>query len=198
MPVDNLDVLDVTVIHDNSVSGEQVNKFQFRYGGPDGTADATVLDDVAEIIQVLYTFVITLISIRNVLREVKVQKANKGPLIGSTMPPTYAGGTAPDPAAPQGTAAFCYFKTNVPRVILKKYLPSPNTGQLAAGGGLSTAAKANLVQFADELLDVFEFGSRAYQFGYLSPKTLEFEVPDIAVASGILAYQRRRKVGVGA
>jgi len=197
MPAQDGDVIEVTVIHDNSTSGEQLNRYQFRVetGGP--ISDADLLDDIEIIVQTLYNLVKNMINVRNILREVGVFNKTQDLLIGQTTAGTYTGGGAPDPMAPSGCASFAYFKTAVPRVTLAKYLPVMSTADLSGGGNLSAASLALLTNFTSALLNPFISGVREYSYGYLSPKTLAWETPDVGVAEDIVAYQRRRKIGRG-
>lgn len=194
--VDN-DVLAMTVIHDNDEAGEQINRYQFKKtaGGP--VDDAELLDTIAVIVQTLYTLVLAAIHVRNVLREVGVFNVTQNRIVGTTDGGTYIGGSGIDPGLPQGVAGYVYFKTNVPKVILSKYLPSSTTNKVT-GTGIWIAAQTVLyTSFATSLMLPFVFGAHEYVYGYLSPKTLAFEVPDLAVVPRAPAYMRKRKPGRG-
>lgn len=192
------DVIETTVIHENTESGLQVNRYQWEVTAGAPIADADLLDDVADIINGLYQIVKAFISLRNIFREVRVTNVTQDTLLGSTLAPPYVGGIGADPSTPQGVAAYVHFTTAVPRIILSKYLPSPQQGIIAGDGGCSTAYLAANAAFAAALLlpQVATFGS--YRYGYLSPKALFFVVPQVATATSVLAYQRRRKKGRGA
>lgn len=192
------DILEVAVVHDNSTSGEQSNVFQLQLATTAPLSDASVLDDIAEWVDIIYMAIRSFINLRNAIREVVVRNKTQGTIVGSTLPITYAGGTGADPAAPQGAALFVYFKTNIPNVILRKFFPSPSTAALAPGGGPNGTALANLAAVADDLLQQQVINGHGYQYGYLSPKTLTFVIPNIGVVPIVCAYQRRRKPGVGA
>lgn len=191
------DILEVTVIHDNNVSGEQVNRYQFELDSAGPVDDADILDDIAEVIQTLYVLIYTIISVRNVFREVKVFNVTQWLLVGSTDANAYTGGGSADPSEPTGVASHVYFTTNVPKVILSKYIPNPASADLTAAGELNTAGHTALATFGAALLVQISGGANLYRYGYLSPKTLTFVVPSIMVASTTLAYQRRRKKGRG-
>lgn len=198
MSVDAGDVLELSVIHENSVSGVQINRYQFRLEGTGSLPQATVLDDISEIIETIYNIVKSVIAIRNVLREVRVQNITQDVLLGSTDGGTYVGGGSSGDDLPQGVASFIHFTTDVPRVILSKYFPSPTAGDMTATGGLVTLELADLVAFGVVLLDDIQTTNGLYRYGYFSPKTASFVIPQVAVASAVFAYQRRRKKGRGA
>lgn len=198
MAVNAGDVLECSVIHENSVSGVQINRYQFRLEGVGSLNEALVLDDIAEIIETIYNIVSALIAIRNVLREVRVHNMTQDVLLGSTDGGTYLGGTSASDDLPQGVASFIHFTTDVPRVILSKYLPSATVGDLIPSGSLGAPQLANLVAFGVALLATLSMTNGDYVYGYFSPKTSSFVQPQVAVASAVLAYQRRRKKGRGA
>lgn len=197
MPAIDDDVIEVAIIHDNTTSGEQVNNYQFQLtsGGP--VDDADLLDDVALILQVLYLIIAAYTDIRNVLREVVVRNKTQGLLVGSTDAGTYLGGTNISDATPQGVAPYVYFKTNVPRVVLSKYLPSVGEGSVSADGRLTTAFQAVLLSYAVTLAATHAVGGHTYEYGYDSPKALGFVLPSVLVVANVYAYQRRRKEGRG-
>lgn len=192
------DVIETTVIHENTESGLQVNRYQWEVAAVSPIADADLLDDVADFINALYQIVKGFISIKNVFREVRVTNITQDILIGSTLAPPYVGGNGADPASPQGVSAYVYFTTAYPRIILSKYLPSNQQGVVAGTGGLSGAWLVANTAFVAALMttQVETYGS--YQYGYLSPKAMQFVVPLVGIAQSVLAYQRRRKKGRGA
>lgn len=198
MAVQPDDVLAVTMIHDHENSGEQINRFQFRLVSSQPVDEADMLDDIAVLMALLYGIVEGLISVRNVFREATVFNATQLTLLGSTDAGAYVGGIATGDDLPHAAAPFCYFKTNIPHVILSKYLPSGTEITTSLNGGLTAAAQASVVDFADELMQVQVLPNSTLQFGYFSSKTLAWEVPVLAVVPQTLAYQRRRKVGRGA
>ena len=191
------DVIEVTVIHDNDTSGEQVNRFQFMVlaGGP--ISDSDLLDDVKTIIETLYILVVSIISLRNVLREVGVFNKTQSILIGVTTAGTYVGGNATDPASPQGVSPYCYFKTNIPHVILSKYLPSVAQARIGISGLWTSPTLGATTAFAVRLLASFTELSGSYQYGHQRPVILDFIYPHVAVIPLEPAYQRRRKPGRG-
>ncbi len=197
MPAVDNDVIEVAVIHDNTTSGEQINNYQFQLqsGGP--VAEADLLDDVQAIIQVIYTILATYISIRNVLREVVVRNKTQGLLVGTTDGGTYIGGLHVGDAVPQGVAPFVYYKTNIPRVVLSKYLPSVTEGSISVDGRVSTALQAVMVTFGTVLAATHVVGGHVYEYGYDSPKVVGFVLPSLLVVANVYAYQRRRKEGRG-
>lgn len=192
------DVIEMTVIHDNAVAGVQLNRYQYQLSTGTPVDDATLLDDVAFIIEALYDIVKTIIAVQNVFREIRVVNKTQDLLIGSTDAGAYDGGISTGSAAPPAVSSFVHLTTNVPRVILSKYLPSPSVEDVQASGELAAIPFASLVEYAGALLEPFVFNGTLYTYGYDSPKALEFVIPQVATASRDFAYQRRRKAGRGA
>lgn len=191
------DVIVATVIHDNANSGEQMNRYQFQVSGGAPLSDGDLLDDISDIIEGLYILIEGFISIRNVLREVGVFNMTQDQLVGVTDAGAYVGGAATGDDVPQGACPFVYFKTNIPKVILSKYLPTGIVVQLTQSALLDTGALTAIALYADDLLDAFSEANGLYDYGYLSPKTANFVIPQLAVVRAVLAYQRRRKPGRG-
>jgi len=197
MTVQDGDVLEVAFNHDNTLSGDQSNIYQFKVQTLGPVSDEDILDDLEGLFENLYNIIKTMINIRNVFRDITVRNVTQDKLVGSTIAGAYTGGTAPDPAVPQGVAPLIYFKTDVPRVILRKFLPSPSESNMAAGGSIGATYTALMNNFAQYLLGSMIGLHGSYDYGYLSEKTLAFEYPNIYVVRGTPAYQRRRKPGVG-
>lgn len=197
MTVADGDILECTVIHDNGTSGEQINRYQFQFEAPAPVSDADVLDDISEFIEALYILVRAMISVRNVFREVKVFNVTQYRLMGATDAGSYVGGLAADPAMPRGNAPYLHFVTNVPRVILSKYLPSMSTSQIGAGGLFASGVTALITSFGVLLMNTYFVGTNGYTYGYYSPKVLGFVFPQVLVVRDVVAYQRRRKSGSG-
>jgi len=192
------DVVEVTVIHDNTESGEQLSRYQFGVGAPFPIDDADLLTDLGDLLFALYNAIKAFISIKNEFRELKVFNVTQDRLVGSGPMSAYTGGNGADPSAPQGVALYCWFPTSVPRVILSKYLPSPPTSIIAGTGRPTVATVTALSAFAANLMTPYTGTHGVYTYGYLSPKALTFVQPDVANVSGVFAYQRRRKPGRGA
>lgn len=191
------DIIGMTVINENTDTGDQINRFQFKLvsGGPVDNAD--LLDDIANMVTQIYTIIQSMINVRNILKAVDVINITQALIVGSTDGGSYVGGTSPDPALPQGVSAYTYYKTDVPRVILSKYWPSPSENDTAANGRLTTLAADDLDDVNIKLMDDIVSLTGTYRYGFLSPKTLGFVIPTLAVATNVLAYQRRRKLGRG-
>ena len=191
------EVIEAAVIHDNTTSGEQINVMQFQLDGPGPLADATVLDDISFIIEALYGAYQAFINVRNVFREITVRNKTTLALIGSVDAGVYVGGTDANPAEPQGVAPYVFFKTAVPRVVPKKFLPSISQVRVDGDGLPHASLQIAVGIFGSGLLAPWVFGASTYQYGHLSAKTLGFEIPTIAVTPDAFGYQRRRKPGSG-
>lgn len=189
----NNDILEVVVAHNNGVTGEQVNRFMFKATNVTTYDDADILDDVGDFIETLYNLVKTFISVRNVLRDVFVRNVTQDYNLGYVDPPTYSGGTAADPQAPEGVAPYIYFQTAVPNVTLSKYLPCSNTGNIFNDGGPSAGFQTALGNFGASLLAGHTGTKCNLQFGHKLPIAGTWVVPDTVVVPGFFAYQRRRK-----
>ncbi len=113
---------------------------------------------------------------------------------------SFNGGTLNADSLPPGTCTFGFLRTGISRAIGKKFFPPPTENSsfdgVLAGAGL-TALSAALDEVLDPsivgaLTDVV-FGTRTGA----NPLSANVRPFISAVASSILAYQRRRKQGVG-
>lgn len=191
------DIIEVAVIHVNDGVDHVINVYQFQKTDATPTSDADLLDDVASIVENLYNLLRTLITIRNVLSDVVVRNLTQSLLVGSTDGGTYVGGAGAGDQWPNGAAAMTFFKTNVPRVILKKFWPSGLAADLSPGGNPDSAWLVAMALVAAELLVPFVEANTTLRYGYNSPKTLGWEVPLTGHVPAIMSYQRRRKAGTG-
>ncbi len=197
MTVNQFDVIEVAVVHVNDGVDQQVNVYQFQKTDATPTLDADLLIDVAQVVQAIYTLLVSLITVRNVLSDVIVRNKTQGVLIGSADGGTYVGGTAVGDAWPNGAAGMTFWKTNIPRVIMKKYWPSGVATDLSPGGNPDSVWLANMILVGILMLVPFIEANTTLQYGYLSPKTLSFELPGTAHVPQVMSYQRRRKAGTG-
>ena len=197
MSVEQDDILEVAVTFANDVSGDQMNRFQLRKEDVGSASEADVLDDIADILETIYTIIVSMISLRNVLQDVRVYNVTQDVLVGNTDAGTFIGGTGANPPSAQGVAFQTYFPTDVPRVVLSKYWPSVVQASITGEGLVSAARIANLTTICNLMVADFVEANGTYRYGYLSPKTLSFVVPEEFVVPAIPAYQRRRKPGRG-
>jgi len=83
-------------------------------------------------------------------------------------------------------------------VILSKYLPSSQNNRMVNDGTWTSPQITAYTAYAALLMEPWSLGDHQYEYGYLSPKTMAFEVPDLAVVPTVPAYMRKRKPGRGA
>jgi hypothetical protein len=197
MAVSANDVIEATVIHENDTGGEQINRYQFKYAGPGPVDEADLLDDLAEILETMYGFLVNIITVRNVLKEVKFFDVSTATLLGSSGLGAYVGGTAASPQTAHGVSPFIYFPTTVPNVVLSKYFPNASEDRTDGDGRWTAATTVQLAAVGNWLLNDRTVNGRTYHYGYLSPKTATFVRPSSFTVRSIPAYQRRRKPNRG-
>lgn len=197
MSVANNDIIRVDVLGDLDTTNQIVNSYQFQVSSTFTLTNADVLTDLATLLRAMYDAVKALTTVLTVWRRIRVQNITSGLLVGEQDFATpVAGGSSGEQGAFQ-SAGLVSFKTAVPRVVMRKYLP---VSEAATGpdGKLTAAAVALLATMGTTLLNPLVGASTAsYRFGYLSPKTQTFEVPNSRLVSQVIATQRRRRPGVG-
>lgn len=197
MPSNLNDVLRVDVIGDFDGTDELINVYQVRQTNVAALSDAEVLEDLKDFFEALYTIFQAVFTILTVYRRVKVFNVTTNTLIGELAFDTVVQGTQTgDPGAP-GICVVANFNTQVPRVILRKFIGPVAEANLDGNGRLSPTATNAVFNGGLTLLSdiIGTFGS--YRYGYLSSKTLAFEQPTIVSVENIPGYQRRRKQGRG-
>ena len=168
-------------------------------GGSNDEQD--VVDDVTDWIDNIYTNLIAICSDDLALQITTVYVRD---LVGGdwdelgTGIPTVTF-TDPDTIVPHGVAALCHAYTTDPDVRGSKYFPgfadSEVTASFVSGGGLT----ALLAVCADWVLEYVGSATGGdFEPGVWSPTNGAFyQFIDSFVANGVVAYQRRRKPGVG-
>lgn len=190
------DVMKVDMIGDIDNSDEIVQAYQFQLisGGIDN--DLT-LDDLLELLTLVWAVVDGLINIRTVFRRIRVSNLTQDTILGDRVFSPVLAGAVDGEAVPNQVTAPVSFKTDVPRVILRKHLGTLSKPSLTADGFITAGAQAFMALYGVAMLADHVMTNGTYIYGYLSPKTLGFEVPTTAFFTAVTGTQRRRRVGVG-
>lgn len=198
MPAESGQVLRTDLVADFDGVDDIVNVFQHQLSSSSTVEDATLLSDLLTIMTAIATIIKGVSNLLTVWNRIRVTNHTTNTLVGeAAISPTIAGTVSGDSNAP-GVSACVLFKTNIPRVVLRKFLGPVSTNALTADGRLGGGVVAVMTNLGLELLEPQVIGSNTYTYGYDSPKALSFVVPTIVSFSTIPAYQRRRRQGVGA
>jgi len=199
MPATQNDVVRVDLVADAHGSEDVVNVFQFQKLDAGSITDQDVVDDFLEIMRVIAEIVDALVKTVVVWQRIKVRNLTTQLLVGDgSFSPVIPGVSVTDPGA-MGVCAVMSFPTNVSRVTMRKFFGPVAEGVLTSTGTIgSNPGTVQLATLADYLLDDIVVTNGTWRFGYLSPKTGQFQVPLAAVINTEPGYQRRRKRGVGA
>jgi hypothetical protein len=191
------DVIRVDVIGSMNSVNEVVNTYQFRIGGAGALTDTELLDDVLVFIRALYDAIKGLFTAIVVWRRIRAYNLTQNTLIGEEDFATAVTGTASGEQGAYQVAGLVSFKTNIARVVMRKYLPLAE-GYTNNTGTIEASAVTLLNTFGTTLLAPFTGSSgKTYTFGYNSPKTGGFIVPNGRTTSLTPVIQRRRRPGVG-
>ena len=87
--------------------------------------------------------------------------------------------------------------TDIAKVNLKKYFGPITTAGNDSDGLLTTLVTDAITAAAALMLTLFTPTNGSWRYGYLSPKSLAFEVARGALVKVVASYQRRRKQGRG-
>lgn len=197
MTVQQFDVIEAVSRCEFNAADDIVNVYQFQLISAGAQENQVVVDDVISILESIYTIILAGLSILYTFRDVKLRNITQSTLMGvHPWPVLVAGTNITNPLAP-GVALLSNWGTDVPRVGMRKFFGGLCADQLDPDGTWLVGVTGAAAIIAAQLLVPQVIGSRSYQFGYLSPKTLAFEAPNSGVGSDIPAYQRRRKQGRG-
>lgn len=191
------DVVRVDVVGDFDTTEDLVNVYQFRAETVVDGSDNAVLTDMATFMRAQYDLLDGLWAANIVWRRIRMANLTTDTLLGEKeFTTTVVGSASGDQGAIQ-SAILLSLKTNVPRVVMRKYFPIAESS--IDGTSRAVTAAQNLVNtYGTTLLQVINAASgNAYRFGYLSPKVAGFVIPNSRQVSPIVATQRRRRPGVG-
>lgn len=197
MPAVVGDVLRVDVVGDFDTTEDLVNTYQFRCETVVDGSDNTLLEDFRVFFRAQYDLMDALWSANILWRRVRCANITTSTLVGERDFTTPVTGTATGEQGAIQSAILLSLKTNVPRVVMRKYFPIAESS-IDGTSRATTAAQTLTNNFGTLLLTVINAASgNAYRFGYLSPKVAGFVIPQSRQTSPIIATQRRRRPGVG-
>ena len=197
MTIQPLDVLEMTARTEFNGVEDVANVYQMEYQGGAAITDAQGITDVISFLEALYAIFIGAQTILQLYRDIRVGNKTQGTVFGRFPWPTLVGGGDVAFSTAPGTAILSSFSTGIPRVTPRKYwgvFCADNMDADGTWGGIITATLAAATAF---MLTPYVGVSGTWLYGYLSPKTLSFVVPNGSSTGDIPAYQRRRKQGKG-
>lgn len=174
-----------------------INVFQFRNSGISQTDNTLVLDDLIALMLALVTALKAIITTLQVFQRIRVQNISTGEVLGERAFAAPIAGTGTANALPSQIACVTVFKTGIPNVNLRKFWGVNSLAQVDNDGDVTAGSIAVEVTVAAFLLTQYVGVSTDWDYGYLSPKTATFLLPNIAVISNAFGTQRRRREGVG-
>lgn len=190
------DVVRIDVIGDFGGTEDVVNSYHWQHTSASSISDDDFLLDWIALFRALYDAFKALFTASVIFRKIRAQNLTTGLLVGekdfSTVVTGVAGGTQVSQ-----NAGLISLKTNVSRVVMRKYVPVAS-GQYDANSRLVAGAVTLLQTFGSALL-VTQTGvsGHTYRFGFLSPKTASFVTPLTRSVATTVVTQRRRRPGVG-
>jgi len=192
------DILRADAVMEFGGTEDVINAYQFRYVGSGATDDATALDDLADFLDAVYTWIVATINVVVAFKHIRGANITQDTLLGISTWPALTAGTSAGVPTPPGVAPLVEFPTNIPRVTLRKFGAPTSQAFVTAAGVYSTSLTGAYASFVVALLAGYTTGIRSYEYGYLSPKTGTWLVPTVGLVTNVPAYQRRRRQGRGA
>jgi len=166
------------------------------------TSGVAITDDqgIADIIdwaEALLTILNDILNAVTKWRKIKVFNQTQGLIVGEEVITAHNVGTLANDPLPPGVTYLLSFPTKVPHVRLRKYYGIGDESMCTASGNVAASALTELLAVGAFLEAEYSGSFGTWQYGHLSPKTTNFEVPVSVVATNIFAYQRRRRPGTG-
>lgn len=197
MPTDLGDVIEVAARAEFNGTEDIINVYQFSLGTPGPVSDEQTVDDIINIMELIYSILITFQTGVVLYRDLRLRNVTQTRVLGVHPWPTLTAGESESVPMPPGNAVVMNFTTDVPRVTPRKFLGGLVVATLDPDGSLTTSTVLATLEIADILLNVQSEVGGDYLYGHFSAKTLKMEFPLGAVVSDVSGYQRRRKQGRG-
>ena len=174
-----------------------VQSYQARLSSATTLTDAQALTDWANIFVNLWTIIKSIHNIYVEFTNVKAQNVSTGTLMGDLNFTTAQVGTGTGDALANQLTLPVSFATVIPRVMMRKLWGPGAEGGIGVDGLYSSTAITVALNGAAFLMVPLVGTTGTWEYGYLSPKTVNFEVPTGALVTAIPGTTRRRRRGVG-
>lgn len=163
-----INVGDVLRIADRKLAGtgvDDIGVWHIEVNGVTGSpSDATVMADIATVLDTAYTDIIGQFPTFLTFEEIDGQNVTQNTLMPSVSWPTLTAGTGASQGLPLSVAALVVFPTLTPRVQGRKYL-GPIVEDAANAGILGAANITAFQTFGDNFIGSVGFGSFSGFFG---------------------------------
>jgi len=191
------EVIRVDLIAEFDGAEDVINVFQLAESGVDFTDNADVLDDIILWATALVTVLKSIITTFQFFQRIRVQNISTGEVIGERNFATPIQGTGAANVIPSQCAVVTVLKTGIPHVNLRKFWGVTSTAAMNSNGDITAPTLAVEASAAAFLMTPFVATMATWVYGYLSPKTASYVIPNSVVISNKFATQRRRREGVG-
>jgi len=181
-------------------ASDVVNVYHFYLDSAGDVENSDALDDLLDAVEYMMTPLLTNYAESISLDEIKVWERNdildRWDYVGA-IDGTWAGTVSGAQPLPPGTAPLVTADTVDAHSRGRKYLPPP-TEAVVANGVMSTGGLANMLAYLGRLVAVFTTANGDWIPGVYSVVDETFKMfTGTGVVNNVLAYQRRRKPGVG-
>jgi len=197
MTTHQYDVIEAAARWEYNAVEDVVNVFQFQKTDAGDISDSNTIDDILDLVEAVYTLLLGIITTIQVARDIRISNVSQNYVLSTEPWPSITAGTGTGDPLPPGVAGLVNFRTTVAKVNPRKYFGALTEANNAATG-LITVAGTTALSNAGALLLTSMLGTYAsWEYGYLSPKTSNFEQVQSYSVTNVPAYQRRRKQGRG-
>lgn len=173
------------------------NTFHYQYTSVADATDAEALDDIANIMDDLYSIIVADMSSSVDFDQVRVQNVTQDVLLGAAAWPSLVSGTEASAALPLQVAALITYTTAVPKTRGGTYFGGMTEIANGLGGTIVAATVVRLAELAVEALLEQTIKDRTYQF-ILRNRLLGTIIPfTTSIIHSVFRTQRRRRQGVG-
>jgi len=197
MAVNSGDIIEVSARGEFDGTEDVVNVYQFKLTSAGPITDTEAVSDLLDLLDDLYVLWVPKQTTNYIYRDVRFANQTQSTLMGTFPWGAVTAGTNVGESLPPGNAAVLNLGTAIPRVILRKFIGGITKALIDADGTWDASIVTAMLNMAAILLAQWTGSYGTWEYGFFSPKTLQWETPVAATATDIVGYQRRRKQGRG-
>ena len=191
------DVVEITIEAEFDDTEDVVNVYQFKNVGAAYTTEALWQDDLKTLVEALVDILKGYASIYTVWRRYRARNLTQDTPSEQFELDTATAGVIAGNSLPAGSAVLLAFRTQQPKVVLKKFHGVAAEALSDADAKWSSSTLATGVTDIATMISVFTLYASSWRYGHYHTPTAQFLYPTSGYINAEPAYQRRRRRGTG-
>jgi len=197
MAVNQNDVIRADAIMELPTGTQLMNVFQVQYTGVASLDEAVVFDDIAEILERVFSILAALLNLAHTFERIRMVNLTQNSDVGDGGWPTLTAGTSVGSRMPQQVAAAITYRTADLGVVGRKFFGPMTESEYDINGAFTAGTITALTGAAAQMIVDQLVGLRPYRFGVIRTFDGVFLPFESASLSTYAGTQRRRRVNVG-